>query len=233
MHVNVLTLFPEMFPGLLGHSLAGKAIEKEIFSLKAINIRDFAKDKHKTVDDTPYGGGAGMVMRPDVVGEAIGSIPEAARGRLIYLSPRGKPLTQSLVKEISREKSLTLLAGRYEGIDVRVLTAYNVEEMSVGDYILSGGEVAAMVLLDAVIRLLPGVMGSDISSEEESFENGLLEYPHYTRPHSWNGMDVPDVLVSGHHGNVRAWRLLEAERVTKERRPDLWDAYKATHKKGE
>lgn len=223
-HVNLLTLFPEMFPGPLGQSLSGKALEKKLWSFSAINIRDFATDKHKTVDDTPFGGGAGMVMRPDVIESALLSIKNP--GRKIYLSPRGKVLSQSLVKELSGEQSLTLLCGRYEGVDQRVLDAGGFEEISIGDFVLSGGEPAAMILMDACIRLLPGVMGNEETPDEESFSNGLLEYPHYTRPADWVASDgkthsVPEILRSGDHGKVAKWRREQSEMITRERRPDL------------
>lgn len=224
MRTHILTLFPELFPGPLGHSITGRALEKELWSIDARNIRDFALDKHKTVDDVPFGGGAGMVMKPDIIERALLSIPE--RGRLIYMSPRGTPLTQDLVKDLAQEPSLTILCGRYEGVDQRVLDAYGFEEISIGDYVLTGGEMAAHILLDATVRLLPGVLGNDTTTDEESFSNGLLEYPHYTRPSSWtdaNGerRDVPDVLTSGHHANVAKWRHEQSLKLTKERRPDL------------
>ncbi len=223
-HVNLLTLFPEMFPGSLGQSLSGKALEKNIWSYSAVNIRDFATDKHKTVDDTPFGGGAGMVMRADIVEKALLSLP--APGRKIYLSPRGKPLTQKLVKELVTEPVLTLLCGRYEGVDQRVLDAHGFEEISIGDYVLSGGEPAALILMDACIRLLPGVLGNTETPTEESFSSGLLEYPHYTRPAEWTDAHgknhaVPDVLTSGDHGKVAQWRKAQSENITRERRPDL------------
>lgn len=226
---TVLTLFPEMFPGPLGGSLSGKALEKGLWSLDAVDIRGFAHDKHRTVDDTPSGGGAGMVMRPDVVDQAIEQgVSDAPQGAsLVYMSPRGRPLTQDRVRDWSKGPGLVALCGRYEGIDQRVLDARNVEEVSVGDYVLSGGELAAMVLIDACVRLLPGVMGAEASAEEESFEGGLLEYPHYTRPAAWQGRAVPEVLMSGHHANIAAWRRSEAEKITKARRPDLWDRYVA------
>jgi tRNA (guanine37-N1)-methyltransferase len=217
---GVLTLFPEMFPGPLGASLAGRALEAGIWSLEARNIRDFAGDRHRSVDDTPFGGGAGMVLRPDVVDAALA---DAADGRpLVFLTPRGRPLTQAMVQSWSAGPGLVLLCGRYEGVDQRVIDARGMEEVSLGDYVLSGGEIAAMALLDACVRLLPGVMGAAESAEEESFAAGLLEYPHYTRPAEWLGRRVPDVLLSGHHGAVAAWRRTEAERITRERRPDLW-----------
>lgn len=227
---TVLTLFPAMFPGPLGLSLAGKALESGAWRLDVLDIRDFASDKHRSVDDTPFGGGAGMVMRPDVLDRAI----RAARRpdhRLIYLSPRGRLLTQDWVAELAAGAGLTLVCGRFEGVDERVLGAQAAEEMSVGDYVLSGGEPAALVLMDACVRLLPGVMGNSETAAEESFADGLLEYPHYTRPALWRdaeGRDraVPEVLVSGHHEKVKAWRRAEAERLTRERRPDLWARYR-------
>ncbi|HTK83508.1 MAG TPA: tRNA (guanosine(37)-N1)-methyltransferase TrmD [Patescibacteria group bacterium] len=223
-HVNLLTLFPEMFPGALGQSLSGKALEKKLWSYTAVNIRDFATDKHKTVDDTPFGGGAGMVMRADIIEKALLSVKNP--GRKIYLSPRGRVLTQDLVKELAQEPALTLLCGRYEGVDQRVLDAHGFEEISIGDYVLSGGEPAALILMDACIRLLPGVMGNEETPAEESFSHGLLEYPHFTRPAEWTAADggkhaVPPVLVSGDHGKVAQWRREQAEKLTRERRPDL------------
>jgi tRNA (guanine37-N1)-methyltransferase len=218
---TVLTIFPEMFPGPLGVSLAGKALEKGAWALEVLDIRDFARDKHRSVDDTPFGGGAGMVMRPDVVDAALARV-EGEPGRLLYLSPRGRLLTQPLVRELALGPGVRLLCGRYEGVDERVLQARAVVEVSIGDYILSGGEPAAMVLLDAAIRLLPGVLGNELSPDEESFEQGLLEYPHYTRPAEWQGRNVPEVLTSGHHEEIRRWRRARAEELTKRRRPDLW-----------
>ncbi|HYE51579.1 MAG TPA: tRNA (guanosine(37)-N1)-methyltransferase TrmD [Azospirillaceae bacterium] len=229
-HVNVLTLFPEMFPGPLGLSLAGKALENGTWSLESVDIRSFARDKHRSVDDTPFGGGPGMVMRPDVLDAALTEVlsrrPE--RGRVIYLSPRGRVLTQDLVKELAAAPVVTLLCGRYEGVDERVLEEHALEEVSLGDFVLSGGEPAALALIDACVRLLPGVMGNVETAGEESFERGLLEYPHYTRPALWKGREVPEVLLSGHHEKVRAWRLEQAERITRDRRPDLWSAYLAS-----
>lgn len=221
---RVLTLFPQVFPGPLGISLAGRALEKGLWRLDVLDIRDFARDKHRSVDDQPFGGGAGMVMRPDVVDAALAAV-ETQPGPVVYLSPRGRPLDQALARRLAAEPGITLLCGRYEGVDQRVLDARPVEEVSVGDYLLSGGEPAALVLLDAVLRLLPGVMGNEASLEEESFERGLLEYPHYTRPAAWQGLEVPEVLVSGHHEKVRRWRRDEAERITRQRRPDLWARY--------
>lgn len=226
---TVLTLFPEMFPGPLGHSLAGKALVDGVWSLKAVDIRGFATDRHRTVDDSPFGGGAGMVMRPDVLDAAIAA--SHVGGPLIYFTPRGATLTQARVKALAAEKNVTLICGRFEGVDQRVLEARGAEEISLGDFVLSGGELAALTLLDAVVRLLPGVVGRIESLSEESFETGLLEYPHYTRPDPWNGLAVPEVLKSGHHANVAAWRRAQAEAVTKERRPDLWATYEKTKTK--
>jgi tRNA (guanine37-N1)-methyltransferase len=231
-HATVLSLFPEAFPGPLGVSLAGRALEKGIWSLEVLDIRDFASDKHRSVDDAPFGGGPGMVMRPDVVDAALGAV-EARPGPLVYLTPRGRLLDQALVREFAEGPGVTLLCGRYEGIDQRVLDAREVVEVSVGDFVLSGGEMAALVLLDATIRLLAGVMGNEESPGEESFEWGLLEYPHYTRPADWQGREVPEVLLSGHHERVRRWRRAQAEEITRQRRPDLWDRYCALRRNGD
>ena len=221
---KALTLFPEMFPGPLAHSLAGKALADGLWSLDAVDIRDFATDRHRTVDDTPFGGGPGMVMRADVVDAAIDAAA-LADAPLVYLTPRGERLTQERVSALAEGPGLTLICGRYEGIDQRVLEARNVTEISLGDFVLSGGEPAALTLIDACVRLLPGVMGDEASLDEESFNRGLLEYPHYTRPADWCGRKVPDVLLSGHHRNICAWRTEQAEMTTKARRPDLWDRY--------
>lgn len=223
---RVLTIFPEMFPGPLGQSLAGQALEKGVWALETVDIRAFASDKHRTVDDAPFGGGPGMVMRPDVVDAAIA----AAQGKdpalpLIYLTPRGRPLDQARVRALAAGPGATVLCGRFEGVDQRVLEAWGAEEISLGDFVLSGGEPAAITLIDACVRIVPGIIGSAESLDEESFERGLLEYPHYTRPQVWKDRAVPEVLVSGHHARVRAWRLAEAERITRERRPDLWARY--------
>ena len=223
LNVTVLTVFPELFPGFLGYSLTGKALEEQKWQLQAVNIRDYAFDRHKSVDDTPCGGGAGMIMRPDVLGRAIEA--NHTRGRIIYMSPKGRPLTQKLVHERSREEELTIVCGRFEGIDERVIEAYNVEEISIGDYILTGGEQAAQIMLDAVVRLLPGVLGNEASLEDESFENFLLEYPQYTRPTEWEGRSVPEVLLSGHHRKIADWRREQAEIATKAKRPDLFKKY--------
>jgi tRNA (guanine37-N1)-methyltransferase len=216
---SVLTLFPAMFPGPLGQSLAGRAMETGLWSLDATNIRDFASDRHRTVDDTPFGGGAGMVLRPDIVDAAVNSV---ADGRpLVCLTPRGRRFTQADAQHFAAGPGIILLCGRYEGVDQRVIDARAMDEISIGDYVLSGGELAALVLLDSIVRLLPGVMGAAESAVDESFSAGLLEYPHYTRPAEWQGRRVPDVLLSGHHGAVATWRQTEAERITQERRPDL------------
>ncbi len=217
---SVLTLFPEMFPGPLGYSLAGRALEIGRWSLDAVDIRSFATDRHRSVDDTPFGGGAGMVMRPDVVDAAIGAV--ADERSLIFLTPRGRLFTQGDARRLAAGPGVILLCGRYEGVDQRVIDAHAFEEISIGDYVLSGGEPAAVVILDAVVRLLPGVMGAPESAAEESFSAGLLEYPHYTRPADWQGRRVPEVLLSGDHAAVAGWRRAEAERITRERRPGLW-----------
>jgi tRNA (guanine37-N1)-methyltransferase len=224
----VLTIFPEMFPGPLGLSLAGKALSQGTWELSAVDIREVAEDKHRSVDDTPAGGGAGMVMRADIAGKAI----DAARALMptgvptLYLSPRGTPLTQSRARELAQGPGVILLCGRFEGVDERALEARNVEEVSIGDYVLSGGELAAMVLIDTVVRLLPGVAGNEVSLAEESFAGGLLEYPHYTRPREWEGRAIPEVLLSGDHEKIAKWRREQAEAVTKARRPDLWEKLK-------
>jgi tRNA (guanine37-N1)-methyltransferase len=217
---SILTLFPSMFPGPLGQSLAGRAMEKGIWSLDVTNIRDFATDRHRTVDDTPFGGGAGMVLRPDIVDAAVASVDD---GRpIVCLTPRGHPFIQPAAREFSDGEGVILVCGRYEGIDQRVIECRKMHEISIGDYVLSGGELAAMVLLDSIVRLLPGVMGAAESAEEESFSAGMLEYPQYTRPAEWQGRAVPDILLSGHHAEVANWRRSESERITRERRPDLW-----------
>jgi tRNA (guanine37-N1)-methyltransferase len=219
----VLTIFPELFPGPLGASLAGKALGQKIWSCEAIDIRDFAADKHRSVDDTPAGGGPGMVMRADVLTRAIDRAASANDRRpRILLTPRGKPLLQSRVREFAAAPGVVLVCGRFEGVDERVIESRALEEISIGDYVLSGGEIAAFVLIDACVRLLPGVMGKEASHAEESFEAGLLEYPHYTKPQEFEGRPIPEVLNSGHHGKVAAWRREQAEKATRERRPDLW-----------
>jgi tRNA (guanine37-N1)-methyltransferase len=222
---TVLTLFPEMFPGPLAHSLASKAREAGLWRLDTVDIRDFAEDKHRTVDDAPFGGGPGMVMRPDVVDRAIEATGFA--GPLLFLSPRGRRLDQARVRELAAGPGLALLCGRFEGVDQRIVEARAIEEVSLGDFVLSGGEPAALALIDACVRLLPGVVGDAATLDEESFAAGLLEYPHYTRPQIWQGRAVPAVLLSGHHDEIRRWRLAEAERATRERRADLWTQYLA------
>jgi tRNA (guanine37-N1)-methyltransferase len=221
---RVLTIFPEMFPGPLSASLAGRALIDGLWALETVDIRGFARDKHRSVDDAPFGGGPGMVMRADVVDAALGETMDEGTPT-IYLNPRGRLLTQARVRELAEGPGVTLLCGRFEGIDERVLEARAVEHVSLGDFVLSGGEPAATALIDACVRLLPGVLGAEESLAEESFERGLLEYPHYTRPQSWCGRAVPEVLLSGHHEKIAAWRLDQAERITRERRPDLWAAY--------
>jgi tRNA (guanine37-N1)-methyltransferase len=228
--VKVLTLFPAVFPGPLEASLTGKALADRLWALEVLDIRNFARNKHRTVDDTPAGGGPGLVMRADVVAAAIDFAQADAprdRGRwpVIYLSPRGRPFTQARARGLAGGEGLTLLCGRFEGVDQRVLEARGVEEVSIGDFVLTGGEIPAMALIDAVIRLRPGVLGNEASIEEESFSRGLLEHPHYTRPQVWEGREIPEVLLSGHHARIAEWRLSQAERLTKERRPDLWRAH--------
>lgn len=228
-HAKIVTLFPEMFPSMLAQALAGKSHDKGLWSFETLSPRAFATDAHKTVDDSPFGGGAGMLMKPDVLNAALASLKPL--GRFIYMSPRGRVLDHALAMELSKEPVVTILCGRYEGVDQRVLDAYDAEEISIGDYVLSGGEPAAMILMDAVIRLLPDAIGNQGTHDEESFSNGLLEYPHYTRPATWTddqGVErkVPDVLLSGHHGKIQDWRLKQSESLTAQRRPDLWEKYK-------
>lgn len=220
---RILTILPEMFPGPLGASLIGTGLEQGVWALDVIDIRDFASDKHRSVDDTPAGGGPGMVMRADVAGPAFdAALEKSPDAPLIYLSPRGKPLTQQRVRELSLGPGVTVLCGRFEGLDQRVLDARDIEEISIGDFVLAGGEVAACALIEACVRLLPGVIGDAASLESESFEQGLLEYPHYTRPREWEGLEIPEVLVSGDHKKIAAWRREMSEKITRERRPDLW-----------
>lgn len=227
---RVMTLFPEMFPGPLGLSLAGKALDAGLWRLKTVPIRDYAADKHRTVDDTPSGGGPGMVMKADVLGRCIDAVledPAAQAQPLVYLSPRGARFNQKMAQNWSQAGGVSLLCGRYEGIDQRVLDARKIEEVSLGDFVLSGGEPAALVMLDAVVRLLPGVMGAAATLDEESFSSGLLEYPQFTRPQIWEGREIPEVLTNGNHEKIQQWRRAQAEALTKERRPDLWAAYLA------
>jgi tRNA (guanine37-N1)-methyltransferase len=228
---SVLTIFPEIFPGPLGASLSGKALAGGLWSLEIVDIRNFAADKHRSVDDTPAGGGPGMVMKPDVLARAIDTVATDTRPRLIP-SPRGTPLTQARVEALARGPGAILVCGRFEGIDERVIAGRGLEEVSIGDYVLSGGEIAAMTLIDACVRLLPGVMGAPRSAADESFAEGLLEYPHYTRPQLWEGRPIPEVLISGDHAKIAAWRRAEAERLTRERRPDLWTAFLQHLRKG-
>jgi tRNA (guanine37-N1)-methyltransferase len=225
---TVLTLFPDMFPGPLGLSLAGKALAAGVWALDAVDIRAYATDRHRSVDDTPAGGGPGMVMRADVLASAVDAVAPAgdARPRLA-MSPRGDPLTQGRVEALAKRPGAVILCGRFEGVDERLIEGRGFEEVSIGDYVLSGGEIAALVLLDACVRLLPGVMGKEASAQEESFAQSLLEYPQYTRPQLWEGRSIPDVLTSGDHAKVAAWRRAEAERLTRTRRPDLWAAHLA------
>lgn len=225
--VTILTLFPEMFPGPLGQSLIGKALNKNLWDLEVVDIRKFADDKHQTVDDTCFGGGPGMVLRPDVVDKALASVMKKGKARLIHLTPKGRVFQQPLAQEMANSPlPFVFLCGRYEGIDQRVLDAWQAEDLSLGDFVLTGGELAAMTILDAILRLIPGVIGDEASLEDESFSKGLLEYPQYTRPREWQGREVPSVLLSGHHKEIAAWRLQQAEAITRERRPDLWEKYR-------
>ena len=223
--VNIFTLYPEFFPGPLDKGIYGKALQKKIWDLNIVNIRDFAEDKHKTVDDSPYGGGSGMVMRADVVANSLDKNLESTE-KVYYLSPRGRLLNQEIAKKISKEKSLNILCGHFEGVDQRVLDNRNIEEISIGDYVISGGETASYIILDSVLRLIPGVLGNEASIVDESFENGLLEYPQYTKPQIWEDKSVPDVLLSGDHAKIKDWRLSQSEAITRDRRPDLWQKYK-------
>ena len=223
MKIKFFTLYPEIFPGFLGYSLTGKALAEGKWSYETVNIRDYAFDKYGSVDDTPCGGGAGMVMRPDVLGAALKAAYTG--GRLVYMSPRGKPFNQAKAHELAGETEISVICGRFEGIDERVLEAYAIEEISIGDYVLTGGEQAAMVMFDAVIRLLPGVLGNDESALEESFEDGLLEYPQYTRPIEWEGRTVPEILLGGHHQKINDWRKEQSLTITKNKRPDLFKKY--------
>ena len=228
--VTILTLFPEMFPGPLGHSLVGKALKKNLWQLNIVDIRSFTEDKHQTVDDTCFGGGPGMVMRPDVVDKALTSVMEKGKARLFHLTPRGQVFKQKLAQEMAHSSlPFVFLCGRYEGIDQRVLEAWEAEDISLGDFILTGGELAAMTILDSIVRLMPGVIGDEDSLKEESFSTGLLEYAHYTRPREWKTRVVPDVLLSGNHRNIEKWRQAQAEAITQERRPDLWNQYINQH----
>ncbi len=222
---QVFTLYPEVFPGPLAKGLYGKALSNKLWNLSVINIRDAATDKHKTVDDTPYGGGTGMLLKADILAKSLDRKVKKGE-RVFYLSPKGKKFDQKLAQDLSKEKSISLICGHFEGVDERVLTTRNIEEISVGDYVLSGGETAALVVLDSILRLLPGVLGNEKSSIDETFENGLLEYPQYTKPQIWEEKSVPEVLLSGDHTKIKDWRLSQSEAITRVRRPDLWQKYK-------
>ena len=222
---QVFTLYPEFYPGPLSKGLYGKALAKNLWNLKVINIRDAAEDKHKTVDDTPYGGGSGMLIKADVLAKSLDK--NKVKGeKIIYLSPKGKKFDQYYARELSKQKSVSLVCGHFEGVDERILSTRNIEEVSIGDYVLSGGETASFVIIDSVLRLLPGVLGNEYSKREESFENGLLEYPQYTKPQIWEEKAVPEVLLSGDHNKIKHWRLSQSEAITRDRRPDLWQKYK-------
>jgi len=222
---QVFTLYPEVFPGPLSKGLYGKALSKELWNLKVVNIRDAAEDKHKTVDDTPYGGGSGMLLKADTLAKSLDQNKKEG-DRIIYLSPKGKKFDQLYAQELSKEKSVSFICGHFEGVDERVLSTRNIEEVSIGDYVLSGGETAAFVVIDSILRLLPGVLGNENSKIDESFENGLLEYPQYTKPQIWEEKAVPEVLLSGDHNKIKDWRLSQSEAITRVRRPDLWQKYK-------
>ena len=221
---RVFTLYPEIFPGPLNKGLYGKALEKKIWSLEIINIRDAAEDKHKTVDDKPFGGGNGMLLKPDILGKSLDSKIKKNE-KIFYLSPKGKKFDQNFAKNLTKEKTINIFCGHFEGIDERVLGTRNIEEVSIGDYILSGGESASFVVIDAVLRLLPGILGNEKSKNDESFENGLLEYPQYTKPQIWEKKSVPDVLLSGDHAKIKDWRLSQSKDITRRQRPDLWEKY--------
>ena len=224
-HAQVFTLYPEFFPGPLAKGLYGKALSNKLWNLSVVNIRDAATDKHKTVDDTPYGGGTGMLLKPDILAKSLDQRVKKDE-RIFYLSPKGKKFDQKFAKDLSKEKSISLICGHFEGVDERVLDTRNIEEISIGDYVLSGGETAALVVLDSILRLLPGVLGNEKSAIDETFENGLLEYPQYTKPQIWEEKSVPEVLLSGDHAKIKDWRLSQSEAITRDRRPDLWQKYK-------
>ena len=225
LQVQIFTLYPELFPGPLNKGLYGKALSNNIWNLKIVNIRDYSSDKHKTVDDTPFGGGSGMLIKPDVLANSLDQNVKPNE-KIYYLTPKGKLFTQKLAKNLSKEKTINIICGHFEGVDQRVIDTRNIEELSIGDYVLSGGETAALVVLDSILRLIPGVLGNDQSISEESFENGLLEYPQYTKPQIWEKKNVPDVLLSGDHAKIKDWRLSKSEAITRDRRPDLWQKYK-------
>jgi tRNA (guanine37-N1)-methyltransferase len=225
LQVQIFTLYPELFPGPLNKGLYGKALLNNIWNLKIVNIRDYSSDKHKTVDDPPFGGGSGMLIKPDVLANSLDQNVKPNE-KIYYLTPKGKLFTQKLAKNLSKEKTINIICGHFEGVDQRVIDTRNIEELSIGDYVLSGGETAALVVLDSILRLMPGVLGNDQSISEESFENGLLEYPQYTKPQIWEKKSVPDVLLSGDHAKIKDWRLSKSEAITRDRRPDLWQKYK-------
>ena len=225
LQAQIFTLYPELFPGPLNKGLYGKALSNNIWNLKIVNIRDYSSDKHKTVDDTPFGGGSGMLIKPDVLANSLDQNVKPNE-KIYYLTPKGKLFSQKLAKKLSKEKTINLICGHFEGVDQRVIDTRNIEELSIGDYVLSGGETAALVVLDSILRLIPGVLGNDQSISEESFENGLLEYPQYTKPQIWEKKNVPNVLLSGDHAKIKDWRLSESESITRDRRPDLWQKYK-------
>ena len=227
---RVFTLYPEIFPGPLNKGLYGRALKKKLWKLDIVNIRDFAADKHKTVDDTPFGGGSGMLLKADVLGKSIDKKIKKGE-RIIYLSPKGKKFNQKIARKMSKEKNINLICGHFEGVDERILETRDIEEISIGDYILSGGESASFVVIDAVLRLLPGVLGNNFSKDEETFENGLLEYPQYTKPQIWEKKTVPEVLLSGDHAKIKDWRLSQSKDITRRRRPDLWKKYLDKEKK--
>ena len=222
---RIFTLYPDLFPGPLGNGLYGKAMEKKIWNIETVNIRDYATDKHKTVDDTPYGGGFGMLIKPDILAKALDKKIKTEE-KIYYLSPKGKLFDQNLAKELSKEKTINLICGHFEGVDQRVIDSRNITELSIGDFVLSGGESAAFVVIDTILRLIPGVIGNDNSIDDETFENGLLEYPQYTKPQIWEKKSVPNVLLSGDHAKIKDWRLSQSEVITRDRRPDLWRKYK-------
>ena len=222
---RIFTLYPELFPGPLSEGLYGKALDKKIWDLQKINIRNYASDKHKTVDDTPYGGGSGMLIKPDVIADALDKNTKSGE-KIIFLTPRGKVFNQDCAKKFSKEKIMNIICGHFEGVDQRVIESRNIEEISMGDFVLSGGETATYVFLDAILRLIPGVIGNENSITEESFQNGLLEYPQFTKPQIWEKKSIPDVLLSGDHAKIKDWRLSQSEAITRDRRPDLWQKYK-------
>ena len=225
LQAQIFTLYPELFPGPLNKGLYAKALSNNIWNLKVVNIRDYSSDKHKTVDDTPFGGGSGMLIKPDVLANSLDQNVKTNE-KIYYLTPKGKLFSQKLAKKLSKEKTINLICGHFEGVDQRVIDTRNIEELSIGDYVLSGGETAALIVLDSVLRLIPGVLGNDQSISEESFENGLLEYPQYTKPQIWDKKSVPEVLLSGDHAKIKDWRLSKSEAITRDRRPDLWQKYK-------